>query len=596
MAWQHTPYAYPILFATALSLVLGVYTIAQIRRRGRSTTLLTFAAMTGAIAIWTAFSALKLLSTDPTLKFHSYRLLHIGSAAVGPLLVLFALAYTDRTRWLTRSVSVGVFVVPFVFIVLLFTNPYDVATLETRVVETNGLVVFRAERGPARVALSFVYAALMAVLTLAIVLYKTVRTGKAYYMQAVLMTVAVIAPMAASFLTVLGLPPFGREGVNLVPAAAGISVAALGVATFRYRLLDLPELAYTTAIRDSPDGILVLDADERIVQTNASARRLLGLTSSSIGHSVDSALPEVNAETADDQTIEVTTVDGTQVLDLRSQPFRSQGATVGRVVVLRDVTAQKRYEQSLELRTEQGELLNRLVRHDIRNEMDVVLGLLRRIDTKIAGLHNGDSDAEKQLAKSTERIEQNCKHVVDLTETVGEILQTIAQREHEPVPVELVPVLENEIAAVTAAFDNATIETESEIPTVTVRADEMLSSLFYNLLTNAIVHNDNSMPMVSVSARETTGWIAVSIADNGPGLPERAKRSLVGETPLTEYQESGYGLYIVRSLADGYGAELSVTENQPTGTVVTVRFQRGDTNHVNQSEQAATHHENPSPS
>lgn len=380
----------------------GVYALVQIRRRGRSATLLAFTAMSEAIAIWTAFAALKLLSTDPTIKFQSYRLLHIGSTAVSPLLVLFELAYTDPTQWLTRSVSVGVFVVPVVFVILLFTNPYDVATLETRIVETNGLVIFRAERGPARVALSFVYAALMAVLTLTIVLYKALNTGKAYYLQAGLMTVAVVAPMAASFLTILGLPPFGREGVNLVPAAAGLSVAALGVATFRYRLLDLPPIAYTTAMRNSPDGILVLDTDGRIVQTNPSARQLLGLSSSSIGRSAISVLPNVNTGIEDERTVEVTTADGTRFLDLRSQPLHSQTAAVGRVIVLRDVTAQKRYERSLELRTEQGELLNRLVRHDIRNEMDVVLGLLHRINPEIERLYDGDLDAEERVVESTD--------------------------------------------------------------------------------------------------------------------------------------------------------------------------------------------------
>lgn len=237
--------------------------------------------------------------------------------------------------------------------VLLFTNPYDVATSETHIVETNGLVIFRAKRGPARVALSFVYAALMAALTLTIVLYKALNTGKAYYRQAGLMTVAVVAPMAASFLTILGLPLFGREGVNLVPAAAGLSVTALGVATFRYRLLDSPPIAYTTPMRNSPDGILVLDTDGRIVQTNASARQLLGLSSSSIGRSAISVLPNVNTGIEDERTVEVTTADGTRFLDLRSQLLHSQTATVGRVIVLRDVTAQKRYDRYSQVRTQE---------------------------------------------------------------------------------------------------------------------------------------------------------------------------------------------------------------------------------------------------
>ncbi|MDG5820679.1 histidine kinase N-terminal 7TM domain-containing protein [Natronococcus sp. A-GB7] len=573
MAWQHTVYAYPILFATALSVVLGTYAVARVRRRGRSPTLLAFAAMTGAIAIWTGFSALKLLSTDPTVQFRSYQLLHVGSAAVGPLLLLFALAYTDRSRWLTPSLSVGVFVVPVAFVALLFTNPYDVAIIETRIVDADGLVVWRADRGPAHVALSFVYAALMATLTLAVVLYESVRTGRTYYPQAALLTVAVVAPVGASFLTVAGVPPFGREGVNLVPAAAGLSVVAVGIATFRYRLLDLPPIAYTTAMRNSPDGILVLDSNGRIVHSNESVGRLLGVSPPLTGAPVDAVLPELD-EAADGRTIEVTTSEGDRFLELRSQPLRSQEATLGRVVVLRDVTAQKRYERSLELRNEQGELLNKLVRHDIRNEMGLVLGLLRRVDPELERLREDNPEVHDRLSEYTDRIRWNCEHVVDLTETVGDLLRTIDRRERKPQPTELAPILEAELEAVATAFEDARVEMASDLPDATVYADEMLSSVFYNLLTNAVVHSDDPRPEVTVTVTESDERILVAIADNGPGLPEGPRDLLTGETPLSEYDGSGYGLYIVRSLIEGYGAELSVAENRPTGSVVTVRLAR----------------------
>jgi PAS domain S-box-containing protein len=588
MGWQHTVYVYPILFATALSIALGTYAVARARRRGLTPTLVTFTAMTAAIAVWTGFSALKLLSTDPGIQFQSYQLLHVGSAAVGPLLLLFALAYTDRTRWLTPTVSLGVFVVPVTFVALLFTNPADVVIAETRIVEANGLVIWRADRGPAHVALSFVYAALMAGVTLVVVLYKSVRTGRAYYPQAILLAVAVVAPMMASFLTIVGLPPFGREGINLVPAAAGLSVAAMGVATFRYRLLDLPPIAYTTAMRNSPDGIFVLDSSGRIVQTNDSVARLLGSSSPFVGRSVGDVFPTVDVEGSDEQTIEVETIDGGRFLDLRSRPLSARETTVGRVIVLRDVTPQKRYERSLELRSEQAELLNRLVRHDIRNEMALVLGLLRRIESETDRLRTEQPDAHERLAEHTERIRWNCEHIVDLTETVGDLLQTLAHRERESKPVELGPILEEELAVVAAAFETATIEIDGELPDVPVGADEMLSSIFYNLLTNAIVHNDSVRPTVTVSATVGDDRVTVSIADDGPGLPDQPRQLLTGQTPLSAYQGAGYGLYIVRSLAEGYGADLAVTPNEPQGTVVEVRLQRAEPTGEGTAEGATT--------
>jgi len=57
----------------------------------------------------------------------------------------------------------------------------------------------------------------------------------------------------------------------------------------------------------------------------------------------------------------------------------------------------------------------------------------------------------------------------------------------------------------------------------TVLANEMLASVFRNLLNNAVQHNDTDAPEVTVTCEETDDRIRVRVADNGPGVPDAEK-------------------------------------------------------------------------
>jgi signal transduction histidine kinase len=103
---------------------------------------------------------------------------------------------------------------------------------------------------------------------------------------------------------------------------------------------------------------------------------------------------------------------------------------------------------------------------------------------------------------------------------------------------------------------------------IEVVANEMLASVFRNLLNNAVQHNDKDSPVVEITCDVHDEDVEIRIADNGPGIPDELKGSLFEEGKKgIESSGTGIGLYLVQTLVDQYGGDVWVSDNSPTGAV-----------------------------
>jgi signal transduction histidine kinase len=102
----------------------------------------------------------------------------------------------------------------------------------------------------------------------------------------------------------------------------------------------------------------------------------------------------------------------------------------------------------------------------------------------------------------------------------------------------------------------------------------MLESVFRNLLTNAIQHNDKEVPEVTVSATRDDETVLIRVADNALGISDARKSEIFeqGEMGL-DSEGTGLGLYLVETLVNHYGGDIRVEDNDPEGTVFIVKLQ-----------------------
>lgn len=220
-------------------------------------------------------------------------------------------------------------------------------------------------------------------------------------------------------------------------------------------------------------------------------------------------------------------------------------------------------EQQLQRRNTELALLTQVVRHDVRNDLAVIMGWSESLKDHV------DEDGEFYL----DRVLRAGDHISSITETVGEFL-TILEDESDPelYPVDLNSVLTNEVDKLRSAYADATITLTGLTGEETqVAATDLVSSVFRNLLNNAVLHNDKPEPEISVHVEDHGETIAVLVADNGPGIPDRQKNEIFGRNEKgPESSGSGIGLYLVDTLVEMYDGDVVIEDNDPEGSVFTV--------------------------
>ena len=210
-------------------------------------------------------------------------------------------------------------------------------------------------------------------------------------------------------------------------------------------------------------------------------------------------------------------------------------------------------------------LLNQVMRHDIRNDLQLVEAYAELLDDHV------DEEGEAYL----EIIKENTQSAVGLTTTVRDLSRVMLREDADPEGVTLDRVLSQQVEEVRSSYAEAVFTVDGSIPSVEVLADEMLGSVFRNVLRNAVQHNDETPAVVDVTARvdETEATAVVRIADNGPGVPADQREEIFGKGEKgLDSPGAGIGLYLVRSLVEGYGGTVWVEDNEPKGAVFVIQL------------------------
>jgi PAS domain S-box-containing protein len=228
-----------------------------------------------------------------------------------------------------------------------------------------------------------------------------------------------------------------------------------------------------------------------------------------------------------------------------------------------DVTERKQYERQLEAQRDDLKLLNQVVRHDIRNDMTVVRGRAKRLENHVDEAGREDLEAVQEATESA----------IGLTKTARDLSETMLSTAADVGTVSLDHNLRAPVENARSKFDGAVITVEGRPPEVEVRGDELLEAVFRNLVENAIVHNDEPTPEVHISTSVDQETATVTVADNGPGIPDDQKETIFGRGEKgLDSPGAGIGLYLVRTLVERYGGDVRVEDGDPEGAVFVVEL------------------------
>ena len=103
----------------------------------------------------------------------------------------------------------------------------------------------------------------------------------------------------------------------------------------------------------------------------------------------------------------------------------------------------------------------------------------------------------------------------------------------------------------------------------------LLQMLVNNLIDNAQKYGPKDSP-VSISLSEKNNRIILQVIDTGKGIAEAEKEKIfnkfyrIGNTATKSAKGTGLGLYLVKKIANQHNANITVTDNNPSGVIFTV--------------------------
>ncbi|WP_254274395.1 sensor histidine kinase [Haloarcula marina] len=340
------------------------------------------------------------------------------------------------------------------------------------------------------------------------------------------------------------------------PGVALFAVGTLFVYIHRFEAIRLTG--------ETDDPAVFLGTNRQILDYNQAASRIFPDLQDSIGTSVESVSSSLAEKISEKGILTVMSNDGIRAYEVSSAPFMAGEVQTGQLVTLTDVTARESYREQLEEKTEQLEALNRMVRHDIRNDMQVILAWGEQLQNHVTV--EGKDALDRVLRKS--------RHVIEITDIVGDFVESLSdERMAELEPIALDEILESELATVRDSHPDVTFRVSGNLPQVSVYANELLSSVFRNLFENAVQHNDEEIPEITVTYTETKETVRVQIADNGPGIHDSRKEQIFGKGQKgLNSPSTGIGLYLVYTLTRKFDGDVWVEDNEPKGAVFIVEL------------------------
>ena len=550
MTWTPSTFTLLGVGAGAISTMVAGYALAH--RDDRTTT--SFALMMMIFAVWSFDYAIQLGFTTRSEQVFLQGLT-LGVAGVFPTAwLVFAFQYSGYVPEVSGRWLAVLLVEPVAFLVLSITNPFHGLVFRVTGLTSTGYGPVVSLEFASVYAIHVVYAYGLVVAGIVLLAYVGVVASPMYRNQAVLLVAGIAPPFLSHVSYTLGASPISN--LDLTPFLSAVTGIVLGLGLIRYDLVDRRPVARQFAIESVHNGLITVDEDGRIVEVNAVAREAFDPPPREGGSAA--SFFDVDSAVALDGTFhEARSAGERRVFLLRASTLGDHtDRSRGTVIALQDVTDLRAHEQRLEVS-------NRVLRHNLRNDTNVIRGYAGQIASLVD---------DSEVVDNATRIEETADELYELSEKARKLVDESTDRNADRKPVELVAQTENVVS--TMADDHPATEWRIDAPdTAVVRLpnEVRFSNAIRNLLENAVKHNDADEPEVEVRIRSGNGRTRVHVIDNGPGIPDLERRVFEAgsETPLQHSQ--GVGLWIAYLHTTEAGGEFDI-EGSDEGTTVTMSF------------------------
>jgi PAS domain S-box-containing protein len=590
MTFQPNPDAIPYAVAAVVSGLLAVFAW---RRRGRAMAPAFAVMMTGETA-WALFEALELVVVEMSAKQPFFELRNAGAVTAILGLLAFVLRYTGHVEWLKLPVFTAVCTPAVVLILFAWTNNWHHFYWYGHVpVSLRGFVFARPVYGPG-FWVHFTYCYGLVAASTILLAQAVVTSAGLYRVQATVMLFGVLLPWFVNMVDMSQV--LGVMYTDTAAMTFAVTGLAFLPAVLRYRLLELPPVAWASVVRGMNDPVLVIDASGQLVELNKAAQQLSGRPLSELlGFDVAQSFsrwPELvqQLKVMPEQGESSFELSGPEpgraaAFDARISRLGGHEELLGWVVVLRDITEHKRAaEERVRMLFEQAaraeaEAANRAkdrflatLSHELRTPLTPVLAAVTAM--------LGDAATPESLRVVLEMIRRNIAleaRLIDDLLDLARIRKGALDLKHEILDAH--DLITHVIAICDDDFRRAEIKLGLELSAIAhhVSADPIrFQQALWNLVKNAIkftpaggrvsVRTMNRQMGTGPSDREA---LLVEVSDTGIGIEASVIDRIFdvaeqgGTAASRRFGGLGLGLLLSRSIIEGHGGKLTAASLGP---------------------------------
>ena len=330
------------------------------------------------------------------------------------------------------------------------------------------------------------------------------------------------------------------------------------------------EAMFRKVIEAAPCGMLLVDANQRIMLVNNHLVQLFGYERDElISQPLHTLIPlrhrDKHAAHVDGYAhnatmrsmgpdIELTALrkDGSEFfVEIGLNPVQmDMGQCVLATVV--DVTVRKMTEQRLKRANADLEEFNYIAAHDLRSPLRGIADLAGWIAEDLG------SQIPNKVKEHVQRMQVRVARLDALIENLLKYARAgVADTDTETVDV--APWLAEEIELLNAPA-SLTFKVHSEVPQIRILKTP-LSTVLRNLMSNAVKYNDKGQGLVEIDVREQGAFLAISVSDNGPGIPEASRERIfkLFQRLSSKKDGTGIGLALVKRIVEAHGGSIEVS-------------------------------------
>jgi len=376
---QWTPFALAPMLAGAVTLAMAFYAWRQRRIPGVA----AFAITSLGASLWSLGYVFEILSSDLQTKIAWDNFQFLGTTIVSPAFLVFVLLYTRRREWHGGSAWLWLLIEPIITTVLALTDHWHGLIRANAHLEWSGFFQALVYDYGGWLWFSVVYDyCLLSVGMFFLARHFAFSSSLSRYQAGAALLGASI-PYVGGLLTVLGLLPLPVPHLDISPLTFAVGFTVIAWGTLRFHLLDMLPIVREMVIESITDGMVVLDAQNRIADLNPAAQHILGISATqALGRNAAEALrawPDLIGAGRNGSSVrgEISVGEGAarRIYGLRLSPLRdSWNNVIGWVITLRDSTERKRAEAevfrlNMELERRLGEQTIRARYLTLLNEM-----------------------------------------------------------------------------------------------------------------------------------------------------------------------------------------------------------------------------------